>query len=299
VNVLDYEAADVHAARRRRAAGVGMLVLASALWSLSGVAVKLVQIPAFPFAFYRSTGAAAAMALVAPFLPGRRPRAGWMALSALVYTGVVTLLILAMTAGKASTGILLQYTAPVWCALLAWLFQRRRIGGVTLVAIAVATVGIIVMIAGQPRGTNLVVPVAGIVSGIAFGALALLLEKLDRVSGGAVSSTQIVLFNNLGAAVVLLCICAATHTLALPAWKIGVVLGVGVIQLALPYVLFQQALRRVTPVDASLLTLLEPVLNPVWVALVTPERPDVATYVGGAAILVALVIEATKKPATS
>ena len=46
---------------------------------------------------------------------------------------------------------------------------------------------------------------------------------------------------------------------------------------------------------AGLLTLLEPVLNPIWVALVTPERPDAATYVGGAAILVALVLEATKK----
>jgi drug/metabolite transporter (DMT)-like permease len=60
-------------------------------------------------------------------------------------------------------------------------------------------------------------------------------------------------------------------------------------------VLFQFALRRVTPVDASLLTLLEPVLNPIWVALLTPERPDLATYIGGAAIVVALIIEATKK----
>lgn len=71
--------------------------------------------------------------------------------------------------------------------------------------------------------------------------------------------------------------------------------GIGVIQLAAPYVLFQFSLRRVNAVDASLLTLLEPVLNPVWVALATAERPDVATMIGGTAILLSLVIEATKK----
>jgi drug/metabolite transporter (DMT)-like permease len=50
----------------------------------------------------------------------------------------------------------------------------------------------------------------------------------------------------------------------------------------------------VRPVDASLLILLEPVLNPVWVALATNERPDAFTLAGGAAILAAMVVEAVK-----
>jgi drug/metabolite transporter (DMT)-like permease len=50
----------------------------------------------------------------------------------------------------------------------------------------------------------------------------------------------------------------------------------------------------VTPVDASLLIMLEPVLNPIWVWLVVGEVPEWTTFIGGAAILVTLVIEATK-----
>jgi drug/metabolite transporter (DMT)-like permease len=288
------------AARAGRAVGVAMLVAASVLWSLSGVAVKTLHLPAIAFTLYRSLGAAAAMAVAAPLMTGRRPRGDWMAISAILYTGVVTLLVLAMTLSTAAVGILLQYTAPVWCALFAWFFQGRRIGPATAAALAIATMGVIVMIAGT-RGASVgqqhwsLGPTYGVLSGIAFGALILVLEKLDTFSGGGVNPALIVLLNNLGAAAVLVGLGIAMHVLRVPLWKAGAAMGVGVIQLAAPYVLFQFALRRVTPVDASLLTLLEPVLNPIWVALLTPERPDLATYIGGAAIVVALIIEATKK----
>jgi drug/metabolite transporter (DMT)-like permease len=107
------------------------------------------------------------------------------------------------------------------------------------------------------------------------------------------------MFNNLGAALILLPICLSMGVLAIKPWQWGIVTATGMIQLALPYILFQIALRRVHAVDASLLILLEPVLNPVWVALATEERPDTGTIVGGLAILIAMVIEALKKPEPS
>jgi len=56
----------------------------------------------------------------------------------------------------------------------------------------------------------------------------------------------------------------------------------------------RRQIARVEPVDASLLILLEPILNPVWVWLGVGERPDTATFVGGIAIVAAMIIEATK-----
>jgi hypothetical protein len=41
------------------------------------------------------------------------------------------------------------------------------------------------------------------------------------------------------------------------------------------------------------------VLNPVWVWLVVGERPDVATFIGGGAILFAMILQATKSSSTS
>ena len=63
-----------HDARRRRAVGIALLVAASVMWSLSGLAVKVVRVDSIAFAFWRSAGAALAMLPVAPFATGRLPR---------------------------------------------------------------------------------------------------------------------------------------------------------------------------------------------------------------------------------
>lgn len=278
---------------RSRAAGVAMLVVASVLWSLSGVVVKVVRIDPVAFAFWRSAAAAAVMLLLLPLGRGRLPPWPWMLATAALYTMVVTLLITSMSVSTAATGILLQYTAPLFCALFARVFLGRRIGGGTLVALAVAAAGIAIMIAGGWKSENWLGPACGLLSGAAFGALILVLEKIDRAAGGA-NPFAIVLYNNAGAALILLPICLFRDALVAQPWQLGLVAMTGVVQLAIPYVLFQLALRRVRPVDASLLILLEPVLNPVWVALATSERPDVFTIVGGLAILVAMAVEAVR-----
>lgn len=281
-------------AKRLRTQGILMLIAASALWSLSGVAVKLAHIDPIAFAFWRSAAAAAGMAALVPLSSGRMPPVAWLALSVTLYTAVVTLLITAMTRSTAAAGILLQYTGPVWCALLAWAFTRRAIGRRTLIALTVAAIGILVMVAGEDDPAVLVV---GILSGVAFGGLILTLKEIE--SSGSVNTFAVIFLNNLGCALILLPICAYAQTLSWPASKLAIVWVTGVVQLALPYVLFQFALRRVGAVDASLLILLEPVLNPVWVWLAVNERPAWQTFVGGAAIIVAMVIEATKPPDTS
>lgn len=293
-SILDYHAPTADAAARgRRATGIAMLVAASVLWSVSGVVVKVVQIDSIAFAFWRSAGAAAGMLAVLPFSSGRLPRSGRMLLSILLYTAVVSLLITAMTQSTAATGILLQYTGPVFCALFAWMFIKRRIGPRTALALVIAVAGIVVMVA---RGPYLpIVFTWGILSGVAFGGLILVLQRIE--SSGGINTFGVIFLNNLGCTVLLLPVCWKLGVLGMPGWKLAAVLGTGVVQLALPYVLFQLALRRVGPVEASLLILLEPILNPIWVWMTVGERPDVATFIGGAAILMAMVLEATKPPA--
>jgi drug/metabolite transporter (DMT)-like permease len=277
-----------------RTLGILMLLAASVLWSISGAGVKLAQMHPVTFAMYRSAFAAAAMLAIVPYSAGRRPVPAWMAASIVTHTIVVTLLIAAMTLSTAAAGILLQYTGPVFCAIFAFIFQKRRISRLTGIAMVIAAAGISVMIAGQPRDANWIGPTAGLLSGAAFGALILLLEKIDRASGGKANPFAIVLCNNLGTTLLLLPIVLWLGIADISARQLAIVGLIGIVQLALPYVLFQLALRRVAPVDASLLILLEPVLNPVWVAMMTDERPDTATLIGGATILLALILEALK-----
>ena len=64
----------------------------------------------------------------------------------------------------------------------------------------------------------------------------------------------------------------------------------GAVQFALPYLLFTRGLRDVESAEASLLALIEPVLNPIWVALFYGEQPTVGTVIGGAIIVAGLAV---------
>ncbi|NDU79206.1 EamA family transporter, partial [Actinomadura sp. DSM 109109] len=140
---------------------------------------------------------------LALLIRGRLPPLRWLALSAVLYTLVVSLLIASMTLSTAALGILLQYTSPAFCALFAVLFQRRRISHRTTLAMAIAAVGIAIMIAFQPREQKLWGPITGLLSGIAFGALILVLEKINNLTDGQASPFLIVFVNNAGAAIIL------------------------------------------------------------------------------------------------
>ena len=76
-----------------------------------------------------------------------------------------------------------------------------------------------------------------------------------------------------------------------PSWEQILFLALfGVFQMAMPYWLFARGLRTVTPQEAGIITLLEPVLNPIWAYLVAPERetPTIWTIAGGGILLGAL-----------
>ena len=89
--------------------------------------------------------------------------------------------------------------------------------------------------------------------------------------------------NNLaGAAALGLWILATRGAIPVPSVsQTPVLIAFGVVQMAIPYVLFARGLRSIGAPEASLIALVEPVLNPIWVVLVTGERPTPATLVGG------------------
>jgi len=76
------------------------------------------------------------------------------------------------------------------------------------------------------------------------------------------------------------------------AGQAGILLYLGILQLALGYVLLSKALPQVPALEVSLLLLIEPVVSPVWAFLVVNEVPGVWSLVGGGVILVATVVNA-------
>jgi DME family drug/metabolite transporter len=269
------------------------VLLAALLWSTSGAFTKVLRentglglnepgIDPLAIAFWRVVFAACV------FLPTVRP-SEWTFRPALWLTGLAfalmnALFISAMALGSSANTILLQYTAPMWVYVICVGFLREpaeRRGTVTLL---IGLAGIGILLTGGWTGGQLPALALAAGSGLTY---ALVMIGL-RAQRGA-SSRWLTGFNHLLSAVVLLPI---VWRQPLPSWPQFAVLFVyGTVQMSLPYCLLAVGLRRLSPQEVGTLTLIEPVLNPLWAYLASPatETPTVWTLVGGACIVGALV----------
>lgn len=280
------------------------VVAAGVLWSLSGLFIKSLSADpalapgALCITFHRSLFAALCLA---PFLRGRRrPRLRDAAGAIVVYTLLLGLFVAATQGTTAANAIFLQYTAPIYALILGrWLFHdpvRRP----DVIAMLVAMVGIAILFLGSFRGGERWALLMGAGSGAMFGFFLLQLRRLRYADPIAVTA-----MNNAGVALLCGLALAAVRpeeALLVPRALFGeprllpaaaALALMGCVQIAIPYALFSYGLRRVPALEGSLLSLIEPLLNPLWVALFVGEVPNAATLIGGALILVALAARYT------
>ncbi len=259
------------------------LLVAAVLWSTSGVFLKsLPEVHWLALAGLRSLFAALL------FLPGlTKPRPpGRKLLSAVcLYAILVSALMGSMQLGTAAQGIWLQYIAPAVVALWAWLRQRQHLRPAEVAAVALTVVAIALIVMGGSGPAHQRSVFLGLVSGLAFGCFILLLKSM-----GDISPSAIFLWTNLGTAAVVL---PAAFVLGVPfpaaPRDLLLLAAMGLGQLALAYYFFQWALARTRAVEASLIVLLEPILNPIWVYLVVGEVPSPRVIAGCALIALGLL----------
>jgi drug/metabolite transporter, DME family len=254
------------------------ILAASVLWSLGGGFAKEIGLGGAPLAFWRSLFAGLALIPFVPtrlwvFKPGMIPLGLAFAATMGFYLGAVK-------ATTAANAIFLQCSSTFWTIPLAALFLREKPDRRSIAGIALAMVGVVLIVlrgrdgrAGEGLGI-----VLGLASGLGYAAVVVGLRGLRGLD-----PTWLAAFNNLAAAGLLgVGIVATLGRIPTPDPRDWLMLvAFGVVQLAIPYILFARGLRVVQAPEAALITLLEPVLNPIWVLLRHGERPADATLIGG------------------
>lgn len=278
-----------------------LILLAAVLWSLSGV-FKCVLMHATPLrlgaepvddlaiAFYRVLFAGLVL------LPTLRRHSITFRPTMLAMVGCFAAMnltfVLALTGGKAANAILLQYTAPLWIYLAGiwWLGERPSLRGWTSLFIGLLGVGVLMM--GGRQEADLPVVGLGLASGLFYAGVVVFLRVLRDAA-----SNWLTVLNHLGAAVVVAPLLLYRGWPVLTPAQFGVLALFGIVQMGLPYVLMARGLRVVSPQEAGMITLLEPLLNPLWAYLVAPdtEAPTLYTLLGGVFILGALVYRFAKR----
>ncbi len=205
--------------------------------------------------------------------------------AAIAYVGCTVCFVIANRMTTAANAILLQYTAPIWVAVFGAWFLRERPSRADLVAIVAALCGMALFFADELKLASVVGNLVGLLSGISFAGVAILMRR--QKDSSAVES--IILGNGFAFIIGLPFIVGAP---AMPASDWGLLLALGVVQLGVSYWFYARAIRHVTALEAVLIPVIEPILNPVWVLLFFGERPGRLALIGGVVVLAAVTYRA-------
>ena len=255
--------------------------VASVCFSLGGIFIKLV--PWAPLAINGARNLIGASVIGLYLLATKhRPRFNRrIAVGALAMFGVTSLFTVANKWTTAANAIVLQFTAPVFVILFMAALYRVKPGRADLLTCAAVLLGVCLFFVDGLRGGMLAGNIAAVLSGICYAGVFMMNtgEGADAISS--------CFWGQLAAGVLLTPFCAFETDFSAP--TLAAVLALGVVQVGGAYILFSIGIRRTPPVTASLISGMEPILNPLWVALFYGETLSPLCAVGAVIVVGSIV----------
>lgn len=243
--------------------GLACVLISAVCFSLAGVLIKV--IPWNPISI---NGARCIFAIIPMYLylraTGRRFHVNKQIIGgAILDFAMLETFVIANKLTTAANAIVLQFTEPVWVILLGWVVFRSRPRASALVASAVVIAGIVCFFFDSLSAGGMLGNILAIASGLAYAGVFLLKEsprcdfECAAILGFAACFVVGIPFYPQET--------VFTFDIALT------IVALGVVQLGLAYLFLSKGLDAVSPVTASLTSTIEPLLNPILVAIVVGE----------------------------
>lgn len=280
----------------KRNKAILLLIITSILWSTGGLFIKLIPWHPIAISSGRSFTASILMFIFLVFKLHNAQRDQNTTLRAVpqilshlknpfvILGGIsgASLYLLFVAANKltsAGNAIVLQFTAPIWVILFSGVFLHKKPSLKDLLAVLFVFLGIGLFFIESLGHGHFIGDVLAVVAGM-FMAIQLLFLKSKKVTEPVVITF---LGNLLTFFIGLPFLISAIKTPTALAY----ILFLGLLQIGVSYILYSYAVRYVTSLEALFITVIEPLLNPLWVYLMTGET------IGKLAILGSIIVLAT------
>jgi drug/metabolite transporter (DMT)-like permease len=277
-------------ARRR---GQLFVALAAVAWSTAGVLQRELSIDTTTQLAGRALFACVALfGFVALLNRGRPVEAfrtmGRAGLAVALCTAVASgFFIVALNHATVANVLFMQAVAPVAAALLAWTLLGEAVTRRAAVAMAVALLGVGLMVGGPGSG-GVVGVGASLIMTLAFaGSIVITRHKREVSMAPAICLSQLLVLLVAGPF-------ADPGSITDRDLMLLVLLGVGQMGLGLAFITV--GARLIPAAEVALITLLEVVLGPLWVWIALSESPGASTVIGGAIVLAAVLIQVRGSP---
>lgn len=276
------------------ATGVRLVLLAALLWSLNGLLIRqITEAGTWAVLFWRSAGMIPVLLAVIAWRSGGvvapLRRVGWSGVVGglglvLAFGGAIY----AFQATTVANAVFLFSASPFLAALLGWVILRETVRPSTWAAIALAGVGMFLMVREGLAAGAMAGNVAALLSALGFASFTIslrwgrLADMLPAVVLGGV-------FSMIAAALVL---GLQGQAIWVPWRDIAISLAMGAVVLATGMALYTAGSRVLPAAELTLLSMVEVLLAPIWVFLALGETASAGTFVGGAVLMVAVAINA-------
>ena len=255
------------------------MIAASICWSFGGLCIKLIPWGAMSIIGFRALFAAVVFSIYRRSLKVEFTRGN--VLAALCVAATIIMFVFANKLTTAAAAILLQFTAPIFIILIHLVFYRQKPRLSGIIAVMATIVGMLLFFAGQLDAGGALGNILAIGSGLAFAGVFVCNKRPD------VNTEQSLFLGFLINAAVGLPFAFFQVTPDILAW--GSITFLGIVQVGVAYIFFSKGIKRTPALLACLITAMEPILNPVWVALTIGEIPGVFAVAGGVVIVITVV----------
>jgi drug/metabolite transporter (DMT)-like permease len=265
---------------RRKA--ILFIILAATLWSTGGFMIKATSWQPLAILGGRSLFSSIVLLLYVRRIPLKWTR--WKILASASHILTASLFVIATKLTTAANAIFLQYTAPVYIVLLAAWFLHERPTRMDWTSMVVIFSGMLLFFGDKLSLHGFYGNLLAVLSGI---TLALLTVSMRAQKDGVPAES--ILIANIFTAVV------GFPFVLKEAWTVTnwlIILYLGVFQIGFSFLFFSVAIKHIPALEATLISTLEPVLNPVWVFLFIGEKPGLFALAGGMIVLGGVALNA-------
>jgi drug/metabolite transporter (DMT)-like permease len=214
---------------------------------------------------------------------------GWAGIAVAGLTAVASgTFIVALNHATVANVLFLQALAPILAALIAWIALGEVVTRRTALAMAIAVLGVAFMVGGPDTGGAIGVG-ASFAMTLAFAvAIVITRHRRDISMAPAICLSQVI---------VLAVAAPFASPSTITAHDLGFLVLLGVGQMGLGLAFLTIGARLLPAGEVALITLLEVVLGPLLVWVTVGETPAIATVLGGAVVVLAVVIQTTERTA--
>lgn len=270
-----------------------LVIISGVFLSTLGIGTRLLESAnGLQVVFYRSIGLLALMLTVQVYQNGRNTFKNTLAIGkpglicSLCLIGTSIFIVQALLNTSVANAMFIISLAPLVAGLFAWLILGEKMSAATMLATAIALVGVLIIIQGALSTDGL--------KGIAFAFGMLACYGLFSVSLRMGKNLDMLPCISLHALLLLVGLGVFVDDLSITQHDLIICLLLGVFQLGLGLLLFTLSSKHVPAAQLTLLAMLEVVLSPIWVWLGVDETPSASTLIGGAVIIGAISFQAFK-----